>query len=635
MAWVFSVATLATMCALLAACGRAAPLADGRAHGSGGACVGVGPVLDLRSDLTHASDLGGSNEEAALVVLDESLGALTRKELDGVARPALASRRAAAIAAISARRNALAEKASRLRTTYETLEHALDAAALCKGRDLRAPGLPSGASRREREQAELTPPSEQRKAATKKDLALFDSPACSDAARLWSSLRSLDVGSKSSTATVAAHLRELDFTGERAVRDTLRTALLEHSKALAAFGAAAKPEGDAAFLKAMGELGEELDRTATDCLGNMNESAPEILGGNDNAREIVLLVQPKWPDSFGEDAPPMGVFGTGFLVRWRAPDGTVEARVVTNAHVMSGAPEAFVYTSEGMRSDDPDAVNPKRGAAKTDTREHWRATVLRTSDDDDIAVLRVSPAAPGMPKTGLSFRLSPPKEQEAVVAAGFPGIGGQPAFQISKGNVSNAELGTSVHPFSMYIQHTAPIDPGNSGGPLIDGSARLLGVNTFKVRNRESVGIAIPTARVQLALIRAGDRRSATLKHAEATCNALVSAFAAYAPSRGAVDRVSLTLFDPAQRTTDARTNAYRERVAGAPESPVADYRARAYARLRARVEDAGGVARLSPCEDLKDAGDHAYTATFHTRTGTMTVKLQEEEEALRLVDLR
>jgi S1-C subfamily serine protease len=590
-------------------------------------------VLDLRADLGHAADLGGSTEASVLVVLDETLGALSRPELDKVASPALHAKREAAVAALVARRALLTDKASVLRTTYQATEKALDAAALCKGKDLRAPGLPAGATRGERDQAELAAPTEQRKAATKRDLALFESPACADATRLWSSLRSLDVTSKSSTATVAAHLRELDFTGERAaLRDKVRGALEEHSKALAAFDAAAKTGSDVTLASAMGELGQELDRAATTCLSGMKEPASEIQGGNDNAREIVLLVQPKWPDRFGEDAPQMGVFGTGFLVRWRTSDGSVEARIVTNAHVMSGAPEAWVVTNEGLRSTDPDALRLKGAAAKADSKEHWHATVLRTSEDDDIAVLRVDPHAPGMPRTGMAFRLAPPSEQEPVVAAGFPGIGGQPAFQISRGSVSNAELGTSQHPFSMYIQHTAPIDPGNSGGPLIDGSARLLGVNTFKVRNRESVGIAIPTARVQLALMRAGDHRSPTPKHAEATCNALVSAFSAYAPSRGAVDRVSLGLYDPAQRTMDARTNAYRERVQGEPESPAADYRAKAYARLRAAIEDAGGVPRMTECSDVT-ATAAGYTASFRTRTSTTTLTLKEEEDgALRLV---
>uniref|UniRef100_UPI002FC9F17D hypothetical protein n=1 Tax=Halalkalibacter lacteus TaxID=3090663 RepID=UPI002FC9F17D len=92
-------------------------------------------------------------------------------------------------------------------------------------------------------------------------------------------------------------------------------------------------------------------------------------------------------------------------------------------------------------------------------------------------------------------------------------------------------------------------------------------------------------------------------------------------------DRVSLTLFDPTQRTIDARLNAYRERVQGAAESPVADYRARAYARLRAAVEDQGGVPRLSRCEDVKPSAHGAYTGTFHTRTSTMTARFAEEPD--------
>ncbi|CAJ1440609.1 unnamed protein product [Effrenium voratum] len=79
-----------------------------------------------------------------------------------------------------------------------------------------------------------------------------------------------------------------------------------------------------------------------------------------------------------------------------------------------------------------------------------------------------------------------------VVALGFPL--GQNSLKISKGNVAGNEIVNS----NLCIQSTAPISPGNSGGPLLDDAGReVYGVNFAGATRGENINYVIPAFRVQ------------------------------------------------------------------------------------------------------------------------------------------
>lgn len=86
-----------------------------------------------------------------------------------------------------------------------------------------------------------------------------------------------------------------------------------------------------------------------------------------------------------------------------------------------------------------------------------------------------------------------------IFAAGFPGLGTKASWQLTRGTVSNAALRNEELGDRNRIQHTAAIDPGSSGGPLlvkVDGKYQIAGINTWKAIYREGVGIAIPVEEV-------------------------------------------------------------------------------------------------------------------------------------------
>lgn len=119
----------------------------------------------------------------------------------------------------------------------------------------------------------------------------------------------------------------------------------------------------------------------------------------------------------------------------------------------------------------------------------------------DLAVLRLPQDGDGR-LIPLSFSELPVEDGMSVWSAGFPGLAGFPSWQIGQGIVSNSDL-TFPDWDKHFIQHTAQIDPGSSGGPLLlrsEESYHIIGINTSKAYAREGVGLAIPASDCLAAL---------------------------------------------------------------------------------------------------------------------------------------
>ena len=138
--------------------------------------------------------------------------------------------------------------------------------------------------------------------------------------------------------------------------------------------------------------------------------------------------------------------GTAFLV---APD-----LLVTNRHVIQSCATVDVYTPEGKR---PAQVQAAEAAV-------------------DLALLRV----PGL--RGTPVRMRSPRTirlGETVFVFGFPLSGSL----TSGGNFTSGLVSglRGLHDAPGDIQITAPVQPGNSGGPLLDASGQVIGVVKAKL----------------------------------------------------------------------------------------------------------------------------------------------------------
>lgn len=162
--------------------------------------------------------------------------------------------------------------------------------------------------------------------------------------------------------------------------------------------------------------------------------------------------------------------GSGVIVR---SDGTV----VTNAHVIRGADELRVVLND---------------------RREFDATVVAQDEDLDIAVLQIDTNGEQLP----TLRLQQDSDREIgdiVLAIGNPfGVG-----QTVTSGIISALGRTNVSNSASFIQTDAAVNPGNSGGALVNLSGELIGVNTAifsRSGGSNGIGFAIPAELVRRAV---------------------------------------------------------------------------------------------------------------------------------------
>lgn len=152
--------------------------------------------------------------------------------------------------------------------------------------------------------------------------------------------------------------------------------------------------------------------------------------------------------------------GTGFII-------SNEGYIVTNAHVLAD--------ESGKLASGIKAINYEQDIISADFMGYdgtWDIALLKISGDYDILTLEDSDNV---------------QIGEKVIAIGNP-LGLQ--FSVSEGIVSNIhqEGPTGI---KSYIQTDAALNPGNSGGPLINKDGKVIGINNFKLSGTEGIGFAL------------------------------------------------------------------------------------------------------------------------------------------------
>lgn len=190
-----------------------------------------------------------------------------------------------------------------------------------------------------------------------------------------------------------------------------------------------------------------------------------IISSPSNISDVAQVVSPAIVGISGTKSNTSSV-GSGVCV-------SENGYILTNSHVVNGCDSITLYLSD-----------------KTQTTANvvYEDTVL------DLAILKSKKNLPYL-NLGDSDSLNVGEE---ILAVGTP-LSLTLVHTFTKGIVSalNRTLKVSNTSGEGYmqnlIQHDASLNPGNSGGPLINSRGEVVGINTLKITSGEGIGFAIPT----------------------------------------------------------------------------------------------------------------------------------------------
>lgn len=193
--------------------------------------------------------------------------------------------------------------------------------------------------------------------------------------------------------------------------------------------------------------------------GTSNISTSAVVG---------IAVEKKYGNKLTQKLGNDWSIGSGFLV-----DST--GYIVTNYHVV-GSEDSQVYVT-------------LYGGDTVKGKTIWG------NSDLDLAIVKIEVAGLPYMKMGDSKNLT---IGELVYAIGNP-LGFEFQRTVTSGIVSGTNRSININGVYMedLIQTDASINSGNSGGPLINKSGEVIGINTIKVESAEGIGFAIPINQIK------------------------------------------------------------------------------------------------------------------------------------------
>jgi S1-C subfamily serine protease len=194
-----------------------------------------------------------------------------------------------------------------------------------------------------------------------------------------------------------------------------------------------------------------------------NTSLPQLFNQVRQSVVVIEGLQTNY-DFFGRPYYTQ-VQGSGFIYNYEG-----QMIILTNYHVIADTTSINITFTNG---------------------QEYSASILGSNQNTDLALLSTN--APSNEFTPLEIISSSTlRVGDSVIVVGTPyGLAGS----MSNGIVSalNRTLTTEDYSIGNVIQTTAPLNPGNSGGPLLNYNGQVVGIVTAIVQESQGIGFAIPS----------------------------------------------------------------------------------------------------------------------------------------------
>ncbi|WP_342331867.1 serine protease [Pedobacter sp. FW305-3-2-15-E-R2A2] len=201
-------------------------------------------------------------------------------------------------------------------------------------------------------------------------------------------------------------------------------------------------------------------------IGSVELMSREMAKIKNSQSSLIRIINSKTTPNATKNVKPANYGGTGFAL-------TANGYLLTNLHVVDGADSVYVQDNKG---------------------DSYKAKVVRTDSQYDLAILKIIDKS-FSPLSNLPYRLKQSGNGmgEIVYTLGFP----KDDAVFGEGYISSR---SGYNGDTTQYQVSIPVNPGNSGGPLLDHQGNIIGVISAKEKQVDGATFAIKSKYIQEAL---------------------------------------------------------------------------------------------------------------------------------------
>ncbi len=180
---------------------------------------------------------------------------------------------------------------------------------------------------------------------------------------------------------------------------------------------------------------------------------------------LIRDIKSRKADNTNANAKPASFGGTGFAI-------SGNGYIVTNYHVVRGADSVYVQNSKGS----------------------YKVKSFYNDPVNDIAILKINDKSfDNLPTLPYNIKKGVSSVGETVYTLGFP----KDDIVLGDGYVSSK---TGINGDTLAYQVAIPVNPGNSGGPLLDNSGNIVGIINGKENKTDGATFAVKSKYIMEAL---------------------------------------------------------------------------------------------------------------------------------------